>query len=427
MASTNGGPENEPLGRQELPGKQELITMLTVRDQILRAAEPKAAMGNLDDADTPEVIRVEVAFALRNFPELREELDAQQALLQKLLEVDRAARQRKRNEEVTDEQADEAGEQIAFSGHRDDVSEHSNLDPESAEGWAATSGDDEAAPPLANEESQEPEFQYPAQWSRWRGHGHETYVEYEGHRYDILDPAIYGGDETHNLGLCAKAWSFEPGVTCPKDWMNCPLRHWMFEPDWEDWVCLNFLTRAKLELPLPMGPPDHPLVQYEGFARYSFYSRRFRSSREGFEPRVWNEWMDYDEPQEDRTHSWNPSSYYSAQWSRWADYGARDHVVVYNVIYPILDPKLYGGNELHNLGLCAKAWSSEPGVSCPEDWTTCPLRHWQIELLEDWVDATFLRRSLELNLPVHCPDHPDVSYEGRARLSWDLRVFRSSR
>ena len=277
MASTNGGPENKPLGRQELPGKQELITMLTVRDQILRAAEPKAAMGNLDDADTPEVIRVEVAFALRNFPELREELDAQQALLQKLLEVDRAARQRKKNEEVTDEQADEAGEQIAFSGHRDDVSEHSNLEPESAEEWAATSGDDEAAPPLANDAPQVPEFQYLAQWSRWAG------------------------------------------------------------------------------------------------------------------------------------------------------YGARDHVVVDNVIYPILDPKLYGGNELHNLGLCAKAWSSEPGVSCPEDWTTCPLRHWQIELIENWVDATFLRRSLELNLPVHCPDHPDVSYEGRARLSWDLRVFRSSR
>ena len=47
-----------------------------------------------------------------------------------------------------------------------------------------------------------------------RGHGHDTYVENEGHRYGALDLSLYGGDEMHNLGLCVKAWSQE------KDWMD---------------------------------------------------------------------------------------------------------------------------------------------------------------------------------------------------------------
>ena len=127
-----------------------------------------------------------------------------------------------------------------------------------------------------------PEYEYPAQWSRWRGHGRETYVAHEGHRYDVLDQSLYGGDDMHNLGLCAKAWSFDPGESCPKDWMNCPLRHWMFEPEHEQWVLSDFWTRAKRELPLPMGPPHHPLVNYEGYTRHSFYHLVFRSSREGY-------------------------------------------------------------------------------------------------------------------------------------------------
>lgn len=98
----------------------------------------------------------------------------------------------------------------------------------------------------------------------------------------FLDPFLYGGDEMHNLGLCAKAWSFDPGESCPKDWMNCPLRHWMFEPEHEQWVLSDFWTRAKRELPLPMGPPHHPLVNYEGYTRHSFYHLVFRSSREGY-------------------------------------------------------------------------------------------------------------------------------------------------
>ncbi|KAG9202240.1 hypothetical protein G6514_004678 [Epicoccum nigrum] len=100
MTSTGGGQsgqtsKEEPPGRQRPPDKQELVSMLAVRGQVLKAAEPKAAIGNLDNADTPEVIRVEAAFSLRKFPELREELDAQQALLKRLLEMDCAARQSK--------------------------------------------------------------------------------------------------------------------------------------------------------------------------------------------------------------------------------------------------------------------------------------------------------------------------------------------
>ncbi|OSS46282.1 hypothetical protein B5807_08559 [Epicoccum nigrum] len=100
MTSTGGGQsgqtsKEEPPGRQKPPDKQELVSMLAVRGQVLKAAEPKAAIGNLDNVDTPEVIRVEAAFALRKFPELREELDAQQALLKRLLEMDCAARQSK--------------------------------------------------------------------------------------------------------------------------------------------------------------------------------------------------------------------------------------------------------------------------------------------------------------------------------------------
>jgi hypothetical protein len=121
MASTSGGqsgqistisiliaaepqltrPEEEAPARQKPPDKQELVSMLAVRTQILKAAETKAAIGNLDDADTPEVIRVEAAFALRKFPELRNELGAQQALLKRLLEMDCAAKQRlKRDDEA---------------------------------------------------------------------------------------------------------------------------------------------------------------------------------------------------------------------------------------------------------------------------------------------------------------------------------------
>jgi hypothetical protein len=106
---------------------------------------------------------------------------------------------------------------------------------------------------------------YPHEWSRWMNWGRESYCEHEGLPYEILDPREYGGDEEHNLGLCAMAWRGRP---CRKErWMECPLRHWRLERTWKYWVDQTFYERSKT-LGLQLNPPDHPLLVYRGVTRY---------------------------------------------------------------------------------------------------------------------------------------------------------------
>jgi hypothetical protein len=117
---------------------------------------------------------------------------------------------------------------------------------------------------------------YPHEWSRWTNWGRERYYEHEGLPYEILDPREYGGDEEHNLGLCAKAWKGRP---CRKErWMECPLRHWRLERKWEYWVDQAFYERSKT-LRLQLNPPDHPLLVYRGVTRYKLDNTPF-SGRE---------------------------------------------------------------------------------------------------------------------------------------------------
>ena len=106
---------------------------------------------------------------------------------------------------------------------------------------------------------------YSPKWSRWMNWGRKRYCEHEGLRYRILDPKEYGGDEEHNLGLCAMAWRGRP---CRKDrWMECPLRHWRLETTWEHWVDQAFYERSKT-LRLQLLAPDSPIVVYRGVTRY---------------------------------------------------------------------------------------------------------------------------------------------------------------
>lgn len=122
-----------------------------------------------------------------------------------------------------------------------------------------------------------------------------------------------------------------------------------------------------------------------------------------------------------------PTAKFPRKWSRWANFGDRAYIMWEGVRYEVEDPRWYGGDKYHNLGLCRKAWSLKRGEKCEKTWQTCPLRHWWFEGTEDWVDEGFIAKHGKKSMPATWPDHPHERYEGVARLRADNTTFSSSR
>lgn len=121
---------------------------------------------------------------------------------------------------------------------------------------------------------------------------------------------------------------------------------------------------------------------------------------------------------------------YPAFWSRWQICSDITHLIGYidghdGMKFALrvekLEPKTYGGDVYHDLGLCKKHFTAGP--TCPFGWEECPFRHWAIEQFEEaWVDPNWLASVRRMDRgPSQAPDHPLTRYLGRERILWDGR------